>query len=697
MVLDISKSINKVDNFEKITGTAKYIDDIKPEGCLYAKTLRTTIPKGRIVSRDYPDMPEGYAIVDYQDISGQNIVKIIFDDMPVFVEETVNYFGEPILLVVGEDKATIMSLMSQISIQYETDEPVYDYVNSKIHKSYIKGQGEAVFNKAYKIIEHTYETGYQEHVYIEPQGVIALYEPDKISLIGSIQCPYYVKNALINVLDCHEDEVRVEQATTGGAFGGKEEFPSLIACQVVVAAKKMKKPIKLIYGREEDMAYTTKRHPAKIKIEAAISKDHEILGLRTHVGLDGGAYIGLSGVVLLRAMIAATGAYTIENLCVTGDVYITNTVPTCAFRGFGAPQMIFAVEMMIHHIAKELKEDAYKLRMKYLAKTGDVTSTSGHFIEPIIMENMIQKAMMMSDYEVKIKKYSHDNMNKGIGMSWFLHGCGFTGSGEQVHIKAIVRLKKDESNRIHILVASTDMGQGIKTTFRKLVAHKLNISIEQVIFENPDTDKVPDSGPTVASRTMMIVGGLLAKATDQLKQQWKDQEEVIVEERYKQPEHIRWDDETLQGDAYPAYSWGINVVEVEVDPVTFEVTLLGVWSVYDVGKAIDEQVILGQADGGLLQGISYGMLEVMKNKDGRVQQKTVTDYIIPTAKDTVFMETELMDNPYALGPYGAKGAGELTLIGGAPAVALAIENAIGKHVTKIPVVPEYIMELIKNG
>jgi len=705
MVLDISKSINKVDNFEKITGTAKYIDDIKPEGCLYAKTLRATISCGRIVSRTYPKMPEGYAIIDHQDITGQNYVKIIFEDMPVFVEETVNYYGEPILLVVGEDKATIMSLIHQINIEYEADEPVFEYVDSKIHKSYVKGQGEAVFDEAYKIIEHTYETGYQEHVYIEPQGVIALYEPSKISLIGSIQCPYYVKNALINVLGCNEDEVRVEQATTGGAFGGKEEFPSLIACQAVVAAKKMKKPIKLIYGREEDMAYTTKRHPARIKIEAAISKDHEIMGLRTHVALDGGAYIGLSGVVLLRAMIAATGAYTIDNLSVTGDVYITNTVPTGAFRGFGAPQMIFAVEMMIQHIAKELKEDPYKLRMKYLAKTGDVTSTSGHFIEPIIMDKMIQKAMAMSDYEAKIKKYSHENYSKdiskatykGIGMSWFLHGCGFTGSGEQVHIKAVVRLKKDELNRVHILVASTDMGQGVKTTFRKLVAHKLNIPMDQVIFENPDTDKVPDSGPTVASRTMMIVGGLLAKAADQLSQKWKDQEEVMVEERYKQPDHIKWDEDTLHGDAYPAYSWGINVVEVEVDSVTFEVTLQGAWSVYDVGKAIDEQVILGQADGGLLQGISYGMLEVMKNQDGRVQQKTVTDYIIPTAKDTVFMETELMDNPYALGPYGAKGAGELTLIGGAPAVALAIENAIGKHVTRIPVVPEYIMELIKNG
>jgi CO/xanthine dehydrogenase Mo-binding subunit len=695
-VRDISQSIDKVDNFAKITGQERYIDDIKPEGVLYAKTFRATIVSGRISSRSYPILPEGYAIIDYTHVPGHNFIQIIFEDMPVFVEEKVAYYGEPILLVVGPDKSVILKVMEGIQITYETTEPLYEFEDSVVHYEYTKGTGDLVFETAHKIVDYTYETGYQEHVYIEPQGVIGLWEPNKITILGSIQCPFYVKNALINTLGCQPEEVCVIQATTGGAFGGKEEFPSLIACQVAVAVKVMKQPIKLIYSREEDMAFTTKRHPSKIRIEAALSETNDILGLRSYVALDGGAYIGLSGVVLQRALIAATGAYTIENLAVSGDVFRTNTVPTGAFRGFGAPQMIFALEMMIHHIAKATKKDSLELRLKYLAKEGDVTSTSGHFYDPIIMEQMIQRAIELSDYEVKVKKYNHPNVHKGIGMSWFLHGCGFTGSGEQKHIKAIVQLEKTKEDQVKILVASVDMGQGIKTTFRKLIAHILEIPIEQVILDNPNTDVVPDSGPTVASRTMMIVGGLLARAARQLKDQWEPEVPLLIEEHYKQPEHIKWDEVTLQGDAYPAYSWGVNVVEVEVDPISYEVTLKGSWSVYDVGKAIDERVIIGQGEGGLLQGISYGMLEVMTNKDGRVQQKTVTDYIIPTAMDTTFMVTELMDNPYALGPYGAKGAGELTLIGGAPAVALAIENAIGKTVTRIPVVPEYIMELMTN-
>lgn len=692
-MVDISKSVNKVDNEEKITGKAVYIDDIRPEGLLYARTLRSPVANGLIKRREYPILPEGYYIVDSDDINGNNYIQIIFDDWPVFAEDKVEHIGEPILLVVGEDKTVIEGIMDEIEIEIEALEPVLDYSQSIVDYAFDKGNGDSLFETADQIIRHTYDTGYQEQLYIEPQGVIGLFEHERITVMGSIQCPYYVKNALINTLGCGSDDVRVVQTTTGGAFGGKEEFPSLIACQVAVAVQKIKKPIKLVYSRGEDIAFTTKRHPSTIEMEAALDSDRRITSIRAHVSLNGGAYIGLSGVVLQRAMLAATGAYTIDNLKITGDVYKTNTVPNGAFRGFGAPQMMFAVEMFMHHIAKKLHLDPLVFRRFYLAKQGDLTSTSGTFRDPIIMEAMIERAIALSDFREKYKQYNRSTVHKGIGMSWFLHGCGFTGSGEQEHIKAVVRLMKDAEDVVTILVASVDMGQGIKTTFRKLVASLLEMPMDKVLFNNPDTDLVPDSGPTVASRTMMVVGGLLARAAKQLKENWKKGEEQHVEERYKQPDYVEWDQDTLQGDAYPAYSWGVTVVEVEVEPVTKEVTLIGTWSVFDVGKAIDEKVVLGQADGGLLQGISYGYLEVMNDNNGLVHQRTVTDYVIPTASDTVQMVTELMDNPYPLGPYGAKGAGELFLIGGAPAVAMAIENAVGKRVSRIPATPEYIMTL----
>lgn len=700
---DISRSIKKVDNRTKMSGQEQYVNDIQIEDIYYAKTYRSTLCHGKIKSIVLPDLPEGISVISAEDITGENYVNMIFQDFPILASKKVTYYGEPILLVIGQDKEEIETVIQNIQVEYESLPPVFEYKNSVIHYDYHKSD---IDTSQYKEIDFTYETGYQEQLYIEPQGLIGYMEGDKVTIVGSMQCPYYIKAAVVQALNVDESLVRIKQSSVGGAFGGKEEFPSVMACQLAIAVKKTGHSIKMIYERREDLNVTTKRHPATIQLKAYISDNNEIMGVKSHVSIDSGAHIGLSGVVLQRAMIASSGAYTFPHMNVSGDVYETNTVPNGAFRGFGAPQMFFAVEMFIHHIAKELQIDPLELRKKYLAKQGDLTSTSGHYRDEIIMPKMIQKALDASHYSAKLVEFSKHNQHvkktfndkyKGIGMAWFLHGCGFTGSGEQKHIKALVKLEKNEENLVTILIAAVDMGQGITTTMRKIVAHELNLPIEQVIYEHPDTDKVPDSGPTVASRTIMIVGGLILEATKELKEKWVDGEAISVSNRYKQPEYIKWDEDTLTGDAYPAYSWGVNVVEVEVCPITYEVSLKGVWSVYDIGKAIDERIIIGQSVGGTIQGIGYGMLEKMEHKEGKIQQASVTDYVIPTAMDVAPIETYIIDNPFALGPYGAKGAGELTLVGGAPAVALAIENAIGKQVQKIPVVPEYIMELMKNG
>ncbi len=692
---DISTPIKKVDSENKSKGKSLYTNDINIKDILHAKTVRSPYAKAKIIRRKYPSLPEGYFIIDYKDIPGKNFIKIIFEDWKIFAEDEVNHYLEPIALVIGKDKEVILDIINKIEIEYEVLTPEFEYKNSVIHYSFDKGNIEKAKQSCDRTIEYTYNTPYQEQLYIEPQGMIGYFKNDQVNLIGSIQCPYYVKNAVISILDSDEDYVRVQQATVGGAFGGKEEFPSLIACHLAVAINKLKKPISLIYEREEDMQVTTKRHPAEMKMTAYI-KDNKIVGLKSTTSIDAGAYIGLSGVVLSRALIASTGVYTLDNLEIDGDVYITNTVPNGAFRGFGAPQMFFAIEMFITHVAKELNQDPFEFRKAILAKQNDKTSTNGTFRDPIIMPEMLEKILKESDYLRKVKAYKNDSSFRGIGMSWFLHGCGFTGSGEATHIKALVELEKSENNKVEILIAAVDMGQGVKTTMKKIVSSILDIPLDDVIYKNPDTNRVPDSGPTVASRTIMIVGGLIARAARQLKENWIPNKYQKVSERYKQPKYIKWDEETFQGDAYPAYSWGISIVEVEVDKVTYEVTLKEGWSIYDVGKAIDTQIVLGQADGGLLQGIGYGYIEKMTHKEGKIQHKNVTDYIIPTSVDSPVLHTYLMENPYLLGPYGAKGAGELTLIGGAPAVALAIENAINKQIKKIPVTPEYIMELINN-
>ncbi|HBP26316.1 MAG TPA: aldehyde oxidase [Acholeplasmatales bacterium] len=694
---NISQSVPLVDYEEKASGKTVFVNDIRMEDLHYAKTVRSEKAHALIKNIAIPALPDGYFTVDASDIPGKNFVKVISEDWPIFAKNTVNHIGEPIMLLVGQDKAVLEEIAKAIKIEYEELTPVFDYQNSAVHKHYSKGHFEGLLKWPHRLIEHTYETGYQEQAYIEPQGLIACLESQrKIKLIGSFQCPYYVKNAVINALGWKSDQVRVIQTAVGGAFGGKEEFPSLMACQLAVAVNKIRKPIKMVYEREEDMLVTTKRHPSRIKLSGIVDDNRRLSGIKAQIALDGGAYVGLSSVVLARSMLAVTGAYTIPNLDVTGDVYVTNTVPTGAFRGFGAPQMIFAIEMFMHHLAEELGIPAYEFRMAHLAKQGDLTSTGGVFRDPIILKELINKVAKASGYFEKYQNYQVQNSFKGIGMSCFFHGCGFTGSGESTQIKAKVKLHKDKSDQVFILVAAVDMGQGARTTLSKIVYDTLQIPASQVTFARPDTDDVPDSGPTVASRTVMIVGGLLARAAQKLRDQWVQNQEITVMEKYQQPDFIKWDDEALQGDAYPAYSWGVNVVETEVDPVTYAVKVIGIWSAYDLGKAIDERIIQGQADGGIAQGIAYGYLEVMRHESGKIKQHNLTDYIIPTSADMAPTQTFLVENPFAFGPYGAKGAGELTLVGGAPAVALAIEQAIKRPIHKIPATPEYIMELMNH-
>lgn len=691
-------STPKVDQGIKVRGEAKYTDDIVVPGMLYAKTVRSSISKGEILAIHKPELPKGYTWVDYKDIRGENVVNIIFSDWPVFAEKKVNFIGEPIALIVGPNKGELDRLVNEVKIEYKEETPVFDLTESYIHKAFTKGDIEAAKKKAVRVIEEEFTTGYQEQAYLEPQGMLVYFDENKkITCVGSIQCPWYVHRAVVRACAVDTNNVRVIQPAVGGAFGGKEHYPSLLGAQLVTAMLKTNHPVKMCFERPEDLAFSTKRHPSRSTYKAYIDKDNNILGMDITVRLNGGAYRGCSGVVLSRALIACANVYAIAALNVVGDAFMTNTVPTAAFRGFGSPQTIYACEMFMHHIAKDLGIDPLELRLKYLVKEGDVTTNSGKFHDPIILPELIEKAMEMSDYKRKIKEYSKPGCNKGIGMTFFLHGCGFTGSGESDIIKAKVKLVKDEQDIVHVYASSVDMGQGNKTTLKRIVAKNLDIPNEQVVFDNPDTSVIPDSGPTAASRTIIIVGFLMEKAAKNLKKIWvsgKHQEHI---EPYVGPSYIHWDEETMQGDAYPSYSWGVNVVEVEYDPITYQIVMKGAWSTYDVGRVVDERIAIGQADGGLLQGLGYGYMETMRCENGVFRQRSLSDYIVPTTEDAPVMETAFIDNPFIYGADGAKGMGELTLVGGAPAIALAIENAIGRKVNDIPCNPEYIMELVKNG
>jgi len=705
----IGKPVKRVDAAEKIGGQAKYLADIEFEDMLYARTFRSTKARAKIISIDIPQLPDGYYIVDKSDVPGRNRVKIVFYDMPFFAEDEVNYIGEPILLVVGPNREEILNILLNIKILYEEINPIlsieealenarvpiFGENNAYAEYAFHKGNLEIVAKSDAQKFEGEYSTGYQEHIYLETQGVVASYVGDIIKIWGSMQCPYFIKDAVVEALGFDKNRVQVIQTTTGGGFGGKEEYPSLIAGQAAVAALKIKKPIRLIFDRAEDIEVTSKRHPSIIKIKSYVSFDNKILGMDVDIKIDGGAYSGLSNIVLQRTMFAAIGVYNVRNVKISGVALATNKVPSGGFRGFGAPQAFFALEMHMDYISKELGINALEFRKLNILKQGDTSSTGGVIRERIMLPEIIETIENMSGYKKKINQHKNGIL-KGIGCSLFFHGCGFTGSGERDIIKAKVKLLKHVDKTVEILVSNVEMGQGALTTLKKIVAYTLEIPINRVIFKNPDTGKVPDSGPTVASRTVAIVGKLLQDAAIEMKEFLNDYIELEVIKQYKHPEGFVWDDEKFKGDAYNTYAWGANVVEVEVNPITYEVSVTDIYAVFDIGEAIDELIVRGQIEGGMVQGLGYASMEVMHHKDGRLLQRTNTDYVIPTAMDFPKIQSKLVNNPYTNGPFGAKGVGETTLIGAAAAYALAVQNAIGHYINKIPVTPEYLMEVMSN-
>ncbi len=699
----ISKFAKKKDHETKITGRALYVDDHVIDGMLYGRLLRSAKARARISAIHLPVLPEGYFVVDRNDITGTNQVHIVQDDTPVYAADRVEYVGDPILMVVGPELTEVERIRNEIVIVYEELAAVLDMQKSDtifFHYNYEKGNIEQALAEADSVFVETFQTGYQEQAYLETQGMIAYPHDGRMTVRGSMQCPYYVHGAVAKALGYAGKDVQVIQDVTGGGFGGKEAYPSILACQVAVAAKKANKPVKVVFERREDMEFTSKRHPSISTYKVAV-KNGEITGMDIDVTYNSGAYTTLTPVVLQRGLISSSGVYRIDNLRVTGRAVKTNTVPCGAFRGFGAPQTFFAVEMMMGHVARKLGIEALELKERYMVKQGDATSTSGRYHFHVPLPEMVDRMDELTGYRSKRKQYQQQTgrYRKGIGLSMFFHGCGFTGSGERDLIKAVARIRKNTDETVEILTSNTDMGQGLKTTFCKIVADTLGIPYEQVYIDNPDTDLVPDSGPTAASRSLMVVGGLLQKAARRLKDDWRPGEEQLIEERFVEPDFIiPFSLDKFKGDAYPTYSWAVNVIEVEVDTLTAAAKVVGAWGIFDVGVPIDMNIIQGQMQGGFLQGIGYASMEQMDyNEKGMIRNNSFSDYIIPTAVDIPNLVTEIMNNPYTDGPYGAKGAGELPTVGAAPAYVEAMENALGANFTKIPITAEDAMRVLQEG
>lgn len=765
MTGSVGKSVPRLDGYEKVTGRTKYIDDIDIPGCWYGAAVRSEIPYGEIKNvRLDPSFDWSQVVTcDWRDIPGKNATIFLTEDQPILAKDLVRHVGEAIVLIAAPTKELARRALEYVKVEYEELKPVLSIEESKSKKQIIWGEdnvqskylikkGDVVrgFKQADFIVEGEYKTGFHEHIYIETNGMAAVPRKDGgLTVMGSLQCPYYVLKTLKSLLNLGEEKLNVVQAPTGGAFGGKEDYPSLLGSYVALLSRKSGRPVKMVYSRDEDILVTTKRHPSIVRHKTGVKKDGTLTAMEIDVAFEGGAYSTMSPVVLSRGVIHAAGPYKCDNVISKAACYATNQVPTGAFRGFGAPQVFYALEMQMDRVAEKIGMNPYGFRLKNCVRVGDTLSTTQLLKESVAAEECLKKAVEATDFEKKWLDYKKagdrhvglrpprdDNegsrKRKGIGLSLCMHGGAFTGSGEAI-MKTEAGLRLERGGRVSVLTGCTDMGQGAATVLPQIAADALGLPVELVGCVQPDTAVVPDSGPTVASRTTMIIGWVMERCAISFKEELfnfiagehgleqkdisivngiiysnskkvadfkavadeylKEKGELKIIERYKLPPGIKWDAEKHLGDAYPAYSWAASVAEVTVDMETFEVTVDKMTMAVDVGKAINPVLLEGQIEGGTLQALGWGLMEKGVYENGRPVNNRLQTYIIPTAADTPEWNTIVIEDPFSAGPRGAKGVGELPHNGAAPAVANAIHNATGIRVTDLPITPEKLFKL----
>jgi CO/xanthine dehydrogenase Mo-binding subunit len=734
----IGQSVPRKEARQKVTGRARYVDDLTLPGMMHGVTVRSSVARGLIRDIDFePGLPwDEFTVVTADDIPGTNRVALIMNDQPYLAEETINHPEEPVVLLAHDDRHLLEEARRRVRIIVDPLPAVFTidealarreivWGEDNTFKSYRVSRGDVddAFRQAHLVVEGDYETGAQEQLYIEPNGMLAIADPESgVTVWGSMQCPYYIHRSLIGLFNLSSERVRVVQMETGGGFGGKEEYPSILAGHAALLAWKAGRPVKMIYDRLEDMAATTKRHPSRTRHRTAVDADGRLLAMDIEFVIDGGAYCTLSPVVLSRGTIHAAGPYYCPNVRIRSTAVATNAPPHGAFRGFGAPQSVFALERQMDRVAAAAGLAPDEFRRRNFIQTGQANAVGQVIRERVDMPALLDRAFELSNYHALRAEFDRVNpaagIKRGIGFSCFMHGAGFTGSGEQ-HLASLVTVEAAADGRIRVLAASTEIGQGTNTIFAQIASDALGIECTDIEVAQPDTMTVPDSGPTVASRTCMVVGKLVETAALGLKSTLigsgllrSDYDssafraaaaEYVTRHgalrataQYQPPEGLRWDDEKYEGDAYGTYAWAVYVARVAVDLNSFEVNVEDVVAVQEVGKVIHPVLASGQIEGGVAQAIGWALYEQVVWREGRMANGQMTNYIMPTSMDLPPIRVDFVGFPYPHGPAGAKGIGELPMDGPAPAIFNAVHHATGLDVRQLPLTPEVLSDVFAS-
>ena len=744
----------RVDALDKVRGAARYVDDLEFPGMLHCKVVTSEHAHAEVVSIDTSAASRAdgvFAVLTGKDIPGENQIGVSSADQPLLALTRVRMMADRLAIIAADTPEHALAAARLVKVLYRplpvvTDvelaltpgaAPIHEAGNLLAKKQVIKGDMAKGWAASKFLVEKTYSTGYQEHAYLENNGVVAVPEQDgALTVHASAQCPFYIQKAVARVLAKDLASIRCVQTTTGGAFGGKEDYPSEPAACAALLAHHTGRPVKLVYDRGEDIRWSSKRHPMKVRHKLGVDAEGVITACAITLFCDAGAYNGLSAVVAERANATAVGPYRAPHVQVDTFVVYTNNLFGGAFRGFGSPQVTFAMEAQLDEAAAAVGISPAEIRRRNLLRKGDATATSQVLPESVGALACLEQAVERSRYEQKRAQLAAFNqtsrfIKKGIGIGCCMYGCCLHAGGQFLEGSgSLLHVRPDGS--VNVAIGGTELGQGAFTVMAQLTAEALGCALPSVRVMPVSTDAVPDSGPTVASRTTVMSGNAVLDAARKLKERMV---EVAAQKLMVSPEKVRveggeftseagglvrlsfaqvakacyerkvnlsaegwfapprkeWNEAMGVGEAYSVYCFATQIAEVTVDLRSGRVTVEHVTAAHDVGRAINPSMLTGQIEGGVVQGLGYALMEELKVEGGKCLNPNFTDYLIPSAVDAPTVESILVEDPWSIGPYGAKGVGEPALIPIAAALANAVSFACAHRFTHIPLTPERLM------
>ena len=755
-LLYIGENVVRVDSLEKVLGNPVYTADLIPKGTVYAKLFHSSVPHGVVkrmeleVARSHPGV---LGVLTSKDIPGLNESSAVLLDRQLFADPVVRSTGDILGAVVAETSPAAADAAATIRVDYERLPAIFDPLEAlrpdalRIHEKgnvarqmkIRKGNVEDGFSKSDIVFEKTYRTQFQDAVPLEPEVGLAIPEDGGVRVIGSMQSPHHTQAAVAKVLKLPPGKVRVIQAVTGGAFGPKsDETPFDVCSTAALAAVKFRRPVYCGMDREDSMIMHTKRHPFVISHKTGVSKDGMLLADESKIVGDTGAYASLGVFVIVRATFHTVGAYEIPNVKADSYLVYTNNTYTGSLRGFGGPQAIFAVESQMEELARRLGMDPLEFRLKNMLVPGKKNATSAVMDASCGLPQCVERVVESSRYREKAAMYSHQTggVRRGLGIALLMHGNSLGPEGNDygaVHMEVL------SDGSVSVGSGLTEYGTGAISGMMQVASSILGVPLSRFRLERPDTSKHRESGPTVASRVVVIGGNASKLAAEKLRAKiipvaaellkadpknvaiadgvafdrrkpaatvrWDE----IVEEAYRKGVTLReegffmapaapWDQEVGQGTPYVQYTWGALIVEVEVDMETGYYKVLEAHTAYDVGKAVNPAGVLGQIYGGTVQGLGYAMMEELLHKDGVVLNPNLGDYYVPTSMDIpAEFKAFIVEVPGPLGPFGAKIIAEPPIVLPGAAVRNAVLNATGVSVDDLPVTSEKVLMGMKLG